>query len=262
MVSVCAGLVTIDEESEIIRLVHYTTQEYFEETQRQWFPDAQTNITTICVSYLSFDEFKSGICQSDEDFNQRLQLNKLYDYASHNWGHHAREASTSYHRVIEFLQKQAQVEASSQALMAVKRWPDQTGYRQEIPKQMTGLHLTAYFGVKGVIQLLLNRGADVKAADTYGSTPLHWACSNGHVDVVQLLLDRGADIKAADTDGSTPLHWACSNGHIDVVQLLLDRGADIKAANIYGSTRLHGACSNGHVDVVQLLLDQGADMVK
>lgn len=26
MVSVCAGLVTVDEESDIIRLVHYTTQ--------------------------------------------------------------------------------------------------------------------------------------------------------------------------------------------------------------------------------------------
>ena len=33
MVSVCAGLVTVDEESNIIRLVHYTTQEYFEQTQ-------------------------------------------------------------------------------------------------------------------------------------------------------------------------------------------------------------------------------------
>lgn len=30
VVSVCAGLVTIDEESNIIRLVHYTTQEFFE----------------------------------------------------------------------------------------------------------------------------------------------------------------------------------------------------------------------------------------
>ena len=33
IVSVCAGLVTVDEESNIIRLVHYTTQEYFERTQ-------------------------------------------------------------------------------------------------------------------------------------------------------------------------------------------------------------------------------------
>ena len=47
MVSVCAGLVTVDEESGIIRLVHYTTQEYFERTQKDWFLDAETNITRI-----------------------------------------------------------------------------------------------------------------------------------------------------------------------------------------------------------------------
>jgi hypothetical protein len=35
IVSVCAGLVTVNEESRIIRLVHYTTQEYFERTQKQ-----------------------------------------------------------------------------------------------------------------------------------------------------------------------------------------------------------------------------------
>jgi hypothetical protein len=34
MVSVCAGLVTVDKESRVIRLIHYTTQEYFERTQR------------------------------------------------------------------------------------------------------------------------------------------------------------------------------------------------------------------------------------
>ena len=36
MVTVCAGLVAIDTESDIIRLVHYTTQEYFERTQNRW----------------------------------------------------------------------------------------------------------------------------------------------------------------------------------------------------------------------------------
>ena len=83
MISVCAGLVTIDEESSIIRLVHYTTQEYFERTQSNWFPNAQTDITTICVTYLSFDEFGT-VCQDDEEFEERLQSNQLYDYASHN----------------------------------------------------------------------------------------------------------------------------------------------------------------------------------
>lgn len=57
--SICAGLVTVDAESNIIRLVHYTTQEYFERTQNCWFPNAQTNIATICITYLSFDTFEN-----------------------------------------------------------------------------------------------------------------------------------------------------------------------------------------------------------
>lgn len=59
MLSVCAGLVTIDKESGIIRLVHYTTQEYFDRTWNFWFPNAQNDITITCVTYLSFDAFES-----------------------------------------------------------------------------------------------------------------------------------------------------------------------------------------------------------
>ena len=75
VVSVCAALVTIDEESGIIRLIHYTTQEYFERTQERWFLNAETNITTICVTYLSFRDFENGFCQTDDEFKERLRFN-------------------------------------------------------------------------------------------------------------------------------------------------------------------------------------------
>jgi hypothetical protein len=65
MVSVCAGLVMVDKESNIIRLVHYTTQEYFGRTWTTWFPDAQTAITKICITYLSFDTFTTGFCPTE-----------------------------------------------------------------------------------------------------------------------------------------------------------------------------------------------------
>ena len=42
MVSACAGLVTVDEKPNIIRLVHYITQEYFERMQALWFPNAES----------------------------------------------------------------------------------------------------------------------------------------------------------------------------------------------------------------------------
>ncbi|KFZ14126.1 hypothetical protein V501_03384 [Pseudogymnoascus sp. VKM F-4519 (FW-2642)] len=44
MISVCAGLVAVDEESDVIRLVHYTTQEYFERMREAWNPKAQEEI--------------------------------------------------------------------------------------------------------------------------------------------------------------------------------------------------------------------------
>ncbi|KAL6866513.1 hypothetical protein ACO1O0_002624 [Amphichorda felina] len=72
MVSVCAGLVTVDKKSKIIRLAHYTTQEYFERTQWQWFPHAETSITEICVTFLSFSVFETGFCRTDEEFEERL----------------------------------------------------------------------------------------------------------------------------------------------------------------------------------------------
>ena len=259
IVSVCAGLVTIDEESGIIRLVHYTTQEYFERTQSQWFPNAQTNITTICVSYLSFNEFESGICQNDEEFKQRLQSNTLYDYAAHNWGHHAREASTSCQGVIEFLQKQAHVEASSQGLLAVKRWSGHTGYSLEIPKQMTGLHLAAYFGVHEAANILIGHGQGLDMKDSHNRTPLSWAARNGHEAVVKLLLDNGAELETKDTEyGQTLLLCAAGSGHEAVVKLLLDNGADISIENTSGWTSFQLAALNSYYVVEQPLVVRGA----
>jgi hypothetical protein len=88
IVFVCAGLVTIDEESNIIRLVHYTTQEYFVQAQQQWFPDAQMNIAKACVTYLSFKDFGTGFRYTDEAFDARLQANTLYSYVARHWGNH------------------------------------------------------------------------------------------------------------------------------------------------------------------------------
>src|SRR4051794_7628449 len=121
MVSVCAGLVTVDEESDIIRLVHYTAQEYFERTQTSWFPNAEIEIAKTCETYLSFDTFESGFCPNHEEFEERLQLNPLYDYAARNWGHHARAASNKGEQLIlNLLKSEAKVSSCTQVMMASK----------------------------------------------------------------------------------------------------------------------------------------------
>lgn len=82
MISVSAGLVTADEESDVIRLVHYTTQEYFERKGKAWNPTIQEEMAAKCLSYLSFDTFDSGHCCNDEEFELRIKRNPFLYYAA------------------------------------------------------------------------------------------------------------------------------------------------------------------------------------
>lgn len=120
IVSVCCGLVTInqdiaEEESQVVRLVHYTTQEYLSQIRDKWFPEAEERIADVCAIYLSFDVHESGafVCLDwfpiGKPYGQRvmleeiLQSNPFYAYASMNWEHHARESNTSSQIIQDFL---------------------------------------------------------------------------------------------------------------------------------------------------------------
>jgi hypothetical protein len=98
IVSVCAGLVVVDQESAIIRLVHYTTQEYFERISSRLNPDGQLRIAETCLTYLSFSVFESGSCATDEEFEERLRQHELLDYAAKYCGEHTRcvDAKVAY----------------------------------------------------------------------------------------------------------------------------------------------------------------------
>jgi ankyrin repeat protein len=77
-----------------------------------------------------------------------------------------------------------------------------------------------------VVKYLVEKGADVKAANNYGNTPLHLAADNCNLDIVKYLLEKGADVKAANKVGNTPLHLARASWHRvhwDVVKYLESR---------------------------------------
>ena len=262
ILSVCVGLVTVDKKSDIIRLAHYTTQEYFERTRTSWFPNAHRDITTSCVTYLSFNIFRTGFCETDHMFEERLRLNPFYDYAAHNWGHHAAKDMTASQEVVSFLESKAKVEASSQVLMVAREFSSHLDYSQEAPRNITALHLTGYFGVSKAIDALLRLRYSPDLKDTYSRTPLWYAAQNGHDVVVKLLLAVGADVNAAAGDYEwTALQKAALGGHLEVAEKLLAAGADVNAAAGYtGRTALQAAAHGGYLEVVEKLLAAGADV--
>ena len=71
-----------------------------------------------------------------------------------------------------------------------------------------------------MIQVLLDAGADLNAADTRGATPLMWASAVASVTTVRLLLEKGADASAKDVDGRAAEDWARHEGRGDIVRLL------------------------------------------
>lgn len=258
IVSACAGLVTVDEQSDIIRLVHYTTQEYFRRTQTRWFPDAETTITRTCVTYLSYTAFENGICKSKEEFWERLCQHPLYNYAACNWGHHARQSSTLSQEIIGFLHCEAKVMASGQALSSQRFRALRLGFKQDgegIPE--TGIHLAALFGLEDGIRVLLQEGVEPNAKDRFGRTALFWAAEEGHDAVIKLLLDTGkADPDSRDVYGQSPLLCAVSERREAVVKLLLEvPGVDANSRDDTGLTPLAWAVLTGEESTVKLLLE-------
>ncbi|KFY03637.1 hypothetical protein O988_01345, partial [Pseudogymnoascus sp. VKM F-3808] len=242
----------------IIRLVHYTAQEYFERKQKDWFPEGETDIANTCVTYLSFDSFKSGLCPTDEEFEARLRENAMYDYAARNWGHHARKASLTSQVMMEFLESDSKVEASIQALMATKRHLSHAYYSQEVPRDITGSHLAAHLGLEEAIKELFIRGHKINLKDSDLRTPLSWAARSGHDAVIALFsAQNSSGINSRDNSGRTPLSHAAGNGHESAVKLLLNMdGVEPDSRDNLSRTPLSRAAMFGHAAVVELLLAQ------
>ncbi|KAK2795967.1 hypothetical protein FQN50_009649 [Emmonsiellopsis sp. PD_5] len=262
ILSACGGLVTVDEETSIIRLVHYTTQEYFDQAQNQnhWFPSAETNITKVCMTYLSFKVFGPILRQTHRDVEKRLPRHPFYGYAIRQWGYHAAKDDSIYQEVADFLDSRHRMDTMSEAHLEdsldLHVWEQ---LYNELPFVIGGLHLAAYFGLSEVIKVLCTRGYDVNLPALRRRTPLSLAVENGwEAAVAVLLATRGIDPNLKDPIGHTPLYLAVRSGRDRVVmQLLAKDGIDPNS----GTRALIEAISHLHYNVVETLLaTEGVDL--
>jgi hypothetical protein len=81
-------------------------------------------------------------------------------------------------------------------------------------------------GDVGRVRAILDAGGDVNAANRYGVTALGFAAEKGHFDIVRLLVERGADLDAVDSFyGSRPVDFALRGGHLNIAVFLIEHNA-------------------------------------
>ncbi|EGX88078.1 serine/threonine-protein kinase ripk4, putative [Cordyceps militaris CM01] len=265
MVSVCAGLVTVDERSQVIRLAHSTTQEYFEETREHWFTKPDQSILEICITTMSSNS-SPGYPVA------RPELNSLSTYAHYFWMSHLQKDLEATHTVIHFFKSEDIFKKACQTAFSIRS-------KQAIPNsKLLGLIMAAMFGLAKITKVLI---------DSYIETPLLcvYAADHGHADTVEQILGATATLHASsgatrrycvekamtagrDLDTTYRLHAvpalisAAANGHLEIVSMLLEAGVNAKAAIVGFISHLARdlAALRYHAEIIRRLIEAGADV--
>ena len=286
ILDVCAGLLAFDEENKMVRLVHYTAQDYFDNLASSKFDDAHVLIAKECLVYLNYGIFQNSQPSTDDE----PCFFHLFHYATTFWAQHAmgkRDLTLGLLEVHQFLARHPRVHLQSPS--EYDRKPDALhvsllSYYWNTMNNRHGCEIAAFYGLNDELEIfceeiegsqapthylnsslhlavsndqynateiVLDHGAVIDNTGGWGRTALHEAAELGHLDLVKLLLARGADIDARDRDGKTPLLRAAYD---DCITALINSGADIHIKDNKNKTILHCACENGQLNIVNILL--------
>ena len=144
------------------------------------------------------------------------------------------------------------------AELLVKRGADLRACRK---RGETAIHVAAWKGNISIVRMLLDAGVEIDIRDKlWNETPLYKAACQNHLPVSQLLHERGADLRACNRDGGMAFHYAAFFGHVDSIRMMLDFGVDVEIRDLeWNETALHKAASQDRLSATKLLLERGAD---
>ena len=125
----------------------------------------------------------------------------------------------------------------------------------------TAIHVAAMEGHIVIVRMLLDADVEVDIRDRLkDETPLLKAARRDHLPVLQLLRERGADLRARNRGGEMAIHLAALNGHVNVIRMMLDSGVEVDIRDPgWNETALHKAASQDQERATHLLLENGAD---
>jgi ankyrin repeat protein len=119
----------------------------------------------------------------------------------------------------------------------------------------TALHLAAFFGQPGAVEMILQHAPDVNAVsrNPMKVAVINAAAASRNAEVVKLVLRAGANPDTQQPMGYTALHSAAANNSIDMVRALLDAGADPAIRTDAGQTAAEMAVEKGNTEVAAIL---------
>ena len=129
----------------------------------------------------------------------------------------------------------------------------------------TPLLMAISLGYTDIVRQLIEKNADLNAADRDNITPLTMAIANNRLDITQLLIENGADVNKVEGDFfhgtvSCPLSMATCEGNTNAITLLIKHNADVNISNCRGITPLWIAATKGHKEAAQLLIKASANI--
>jgi ankyrin repeat domain-containing protein 50 len=279
---ICGLFVTVIDSR--IYLLHQTAREFLVQvdtansindthTSLQWkysinLQESHGILTRICIWHLLFAEFETQPPGRDETLSQYVKAHVFLDYSAKHWAAHFRQSSTETQNAMRDSTLKICDIGSCRCLTWFKVYWTST---DTVPKGFTTLMIASYFGVRTVVELLLETGTvDLNSCDdTYGLSTLSWAAGNGFSDIIKLLIKspilnkfkrlfkKGVEINSVDKYGRTPLAYAVWSGNVAVVEQLIKAGAWVDLEDKIGGTPLSYAVCNGHDQIIKALLKTG-----
>ena len=247
------GLVTIDENTSTVRLLHSTLQEYLRQDPAL-IVKAHSMMAEICLTYLNYRSIRALPPHLDDDFGTTPFL----QYATCFWGTHAGRGVTEPVKSLSLRLLDGYENHVSSTIFWREKICER--YSEGDVERISGLHCIAFWGVAEIaISMLEMKRFDMNGLDSRGDTPLMWAIRYGNERMVEMLLEQ-VDIRpdAVIRDGRTVLSFAAESGNEGAAKLLLkyeDVNPDLSDDN--GRTPLSFAAKGGHEDIVKLLLERG-----
>ena len=276
--SVCAGLIVVDHESQIVHLAHYTTQEYFESQQDVLFLDKQNLLATTCLTYLSFDAFSNwqlrkfgtsccwysqppGPLAAPDERESYIYCYPLLRYAAAYWHEHAHSSQgpTVERLVIGYLKRTENLAALLNLENSYDWYLPESFSPQNI---IHGLLIAAKYGFTDAVKALLHsEGYCAEDSSRIKAQALSLAAFYGQSSALRILLD-GNLIRSPAVSQALQFMYTREGAppaSCEVAEILLNHGAD--ANSTLGDTPLiHLASRENDVQLANLLLSHGADV--